>query len=223
MTHRVRHTFRIVAVFVATSVAASMGLASTARAQSFDGVITFRLSAATPQGVRTEEAEYLTRDGSVRVNVGGARGMAVLTVPTERKVYVLMPSQRRYAELPSSVSALLDPAATPPSDVTVTRTGKSETIAGLTCQHVLVSRGTSSTDVCLTRDLGRYVNPLDAMSDGNLPAWQKALAAEGFPLKVTAADGSIPFEVIRAERRVVAKDHFAVPLDYTRTEMPRRR
>jgi len=221
LTHYARHTIR--AVRLAVGAVVVWFAAAPAYAQSFDGAITFRLSAVTPQGVRTEMAEYLTRDGSVRVNLGGARGMSVLTVPAERKLYLLMPSQRRYAELPASASALLDPAAAPPSDVTVTRTGKSETIAGLTCQHVLVARGASSTDVCLTRELGRYVNPLDAMSEGNLPAWQKALAAEGFPLKVTAADGSVPFEVIKVERRSVAKDHFVVPLDYSRTELPRRR
>lgn len=213
-----------------TTLTATSGLAlaaTVAQAQSstpsFDGVITFRLSASTPQGVRTEQAEYFTRDGQVRVNIGGARGMSVLAVPSEKKAYVLIPSQRRYAELPASATALLDPATAPPADVTVTRTGKSETIAGLTCQHVLVARGASSTDVCLTRDLGRYVNPLDAMSNGSVPAWQKALAAEGFPLKVIAADGSVSFEVTKVERRVVAKDQFSVPLDYTRTELPGRR
>jgi len=193
------------------------------QAQSFNGVLTVRLSTTTPDGIRSENAEFLSRDGQVRVNIGGSKGMSVLTMPADRKVFLLMPSQRRFAEVPSSAVALLDPPSTPPTDVTVTRTGMTETIAGMLCHHVIVTRGPSSTDVCLARDLGRYVNPLDVLSDGQLPAWQAALAAEGFPLKVTAADGTVRFEVLKVERRVVPRNQFTVPLNYSRTELPRQR
>lgn len=216
----------VVPMLLATSIGmpASSAMAQGAPvAQAFEGAITIRLSAQTPQGVRTEQAEYLVRDGSVRVNVGGARGMAVLAAAGEQKLHLLMPAQRSYAELPMTASALLEAAGAPPADAQITRTGRTETVAGLSCEHVMVSRGTSSTDVCLTRELGRYVNPLDAMSGGNLPVWQQALAAEGFPLKVTMSDGGVPFQVLTVERRVLPRDLFAVPLDYTRTQPPRRR
>lgn len=216
-------------------------------AKPFEGVITIRLSARTPQGVRSAQAEYLTRAGSVRVNVGGRRGMAVLAAAGETRLHVLLPSQRQYAELPMTTAGLLEAVGAPPVDAQVMRTGRTDSVAGVSCELVTVSRigssGSSSSngssnipssqsgkasgsrpiELCLTRELGRYLNPLDALSAGTLPTWQKILGTGEFPLRVTATDGIVAFQVLNVERRVLPATLFAIPLDYKRTEYPRRR
>lgn len=198
-------------------------VAASGQAQSFEGAVIVRLSADTPKGRKTEQVEFLMRDGNIRANMGGVRGMAVLAGAKEQKLYLLVPSQRSYAELPLTAADLAAVADTSLPDMTMKRTGAMETVAGLACEHVLVSGPGGVTDVCLTRELGQYINPLDAMSGGDIPVWQQAVAREGFPLRVKIADGSVPFEVVRVDRRKVARYLFIVPLDYVRTEPPRRR
>lgn len=200
-------------------------LATTAAgAQSFEGSITIRMSAPGPQGARAQEMEYLMRGGKLRVNVAGpAGGMAMIAVPQDKKLYMLVAAQNSYMEM-----ALPDPAReaasanVPQDEVRVTRTGRMETVAGLSCEHVQLAAKTGATDVCLTKALGRFVNPLNGLRQGGAPRWEQQIADE-FPLKVTLPDGSVPLEVTRVERRRLANELFSVPSSYTKMAMPSRR
>jgi hypothetical protein len=189
----------------------------------FEGSVRLRLTARTPQGVATQLVEYLVRAGKVRVNVPGPMGgLAMLAVPREQKLYVLMAAQNAYSEIPIATAAGTADAEAAP-DVRIVRTGRSETIAGYACEHVQITAAAQTTDVCLSKDLGRYVNPLDAMRGSASPAWQRAVGADGFPLKVTLPDGTVALEVTKVEPKRLANDLFSVPLSYTRMELPRRR
>lgn len=203
-------------------------LASTASAQQdFEGSVSMRLSAKTPQGVTTQAVEYLVRGGKVRVNIAGPMsGMAVLAVPQEQKLYVLMAAQSAYSEV--SLAAAAGAAAnatagTTSADVRVVRTGRTETIAGHVCEHVQVTAEAQTVGVCLAKDLGRYVNPMEAMRGGASPAWQRAVSNDGFPLKVTLPDGTVALEVTKVEQKRLANDLFSVPLSYTKMTLPQRR
>ena len=110
-----------------------------------------------------------------------------------------------------------------PTDVKLTRTGKKETIAGYECEHVTVTSARETADICLAKGLGSYVNPMSAVRSGNEPAWQKQLADEGFPLKVTDATGKVAMEVTRIEKKRLDNTLFSVPEHYTRMQMPQRR
>jgi hypothetical protein len=193
-------------------------------AQPFEGAVTMRLSAKGPNGPQLQDVEYLVRNGKVRVSMGGpAGGMALLSVPQEQKVYVLIAAQRAYMEMPLA-DAVSTVAANTPTDAKITRTGRLETVAGFSCEHVTVASGAQTVDVCLAKGLGGYVNPLSAMQRGSEPAWQRLLAADGgFPLKVTMPDGSVPLQVVKIEKKRLANDLFSVPLNYTKMQMPSRR
>jgi hypothetical protein len=203
--------------------AALLGAAAVAGAQPspFEGVISMRLSQRTPQGTMGQPAEYLVRGGKVRMNMGtGMGGMALIADPQERKLFVLTEARASYMEMPL---ASTDAATTLPADVKVTRTGKRETVAGLSCEQVSVESGGERTDICLTKELGPYVNPLASLGRQGGGDWQSALAAEGFPLRVTLPDGSVALEVTRVERRRLANSLFSVPESYTKMAMPTRR
>ncbi len=190
-------------------------------AQVFEGSITMRMGARGPQGAMSQVVEYLVRGGKMRVTIGGA---AMIVSPTERKLYMLLAAQNSYMEmsLPDSAAERARTAAAGADSVTVTRTGRREQVAGLTCEHVLVSSRGAATDLCLTRELGRFVNPMASLQGGALAPWQRQLGAE-FPLKVTMADGSVPLEVTKVERKRLSNDLFAVPTSYTKVTMPPRR
>jgi hypothetical protein len=194
-------------------------VAAEAGAQQFEGVVSMRLTA--PGGPRAQTVEYLVRNGKVRMNFGaGLGGSAMIVAPAEKKVFMLMPAQNAYTEVamnPENASVPVDTA-----DVKMTRTGKTEVVAGLTCEHVTITQKTQSMDVCLTKALGRYVSPADVMSPASVPAWQRVLAQE-FPLKVAGSDGVVVLEVTAVERKRLANDLFTVPSSYTKMQMPARR
>ncbi len=193
-------------------------------AQPFEGAVTMRMSAKGANGPQLQDIEYLVRNGKVRVSMGGPAGaMALLSVPQEQKVYMLMAAQNAYMEMPIAQAAS-SVAAKTPTEAKITRTGRVETVAGYSCEHVTVSSAAQTVDLCMAKGLGGYVNPLASMQRGGEPAWQTMLAADGgFPLKVTMPDGSVALEVIKIEKKKLANDLFSVPLNYTKMEMPRRR
>jgi hypothetical protein len=212
------------AVAAATVSMWAVVVPSELSAQPFEGAVTMRLSGKGANGPQVQEVEYLVRGGRARVSMGGPAGaMALLSVPQEQKVYVLLAAQNAYMEMPIS-DASSSVAAKTPTDAKITRTGRMDTVAGYACEHVTVASTAQTVDICLAKGLGGYVNPLAAMQRSSEPAWQRSLTADGgFPLKVTMPDGSIPLEVVKIEKKRLANDLFSVPLAYTKMAMPPRR
>ena len=192
----------------------------------FEGAVTIRMSQKTPQGVMSQQVEYFMRAGKVRVNMAAPAGMPVagpslILSPVEKKMYMLMPAQSAYTELPMSDSLLTAAAQRAPGvadDAKIVRTGKRETVAGVSCEHVQVIAKAGTADMCVSRELGRFVNPTDVMRQSG-GSWQRELGNE-FPLKVTMSDGSVPLEVVKVERKRLSNDLFTVPGTYNKMIMP---
>jgi len=199
-------------------------------ASAFEGVITMRLANRGGNVTTMQEMEYMARGGKVRMSIAGPMGsMAIIGVPAEQKMYVLIDQQSAYMEMrmdAEGARAVGAVAAMP--EPKMTRTGRKETIAGYECEHVLVESSQQTYDVCMARGLGPFVNAMSSINrmgrgGASLPAWQRSLGAEGaFPLKVTGPDGAVQLEVTRIERKKLAEAQFAVPLNYTKMDMPRR-
>jgi hypothetical protein len=215
-------------VTVAVLLAGALMITGTAlRAQApFEGAVSIRMAQKTPQGVMSQQVEYLMRAGKVRVNMAPPPGMPVagvsmILVPAEKKTYMLMPAQSAYMEVNmfdslAAAAARRAPGAT--GDVKVTRTGKTETVAGVSCEHVQVSSQAGTVDMCVSRELGRFVNPTDAIRQSG-GAWQRELGND-FPLKVIMPDGSVPLEVVKVERKRLSNELFTVPGTYNKMAMP---
>ncbi len=204
-------------------------------AQTFEGTITMRLVAPGREGPRTQEVQYQARGGKVRLTVASPMGeMAMIASPAEQKAYLLLDAQRMYLELPlpSPKSAATEP---PPAAGRGRPGGAIDTVAGYPCTHRRLTLpdgrgGSQRLDACMSTALGPYLNPLTAMRGamggmmgGRSAGWQEALAAEeGFPLKVTLADGTVAMEVTAVEKRRVSAALFAVPADYVLQPLPKR-
>ena len=197
-------------------------------AQSFEGTITMHVTIGGGRGgaAAPQELEFLSRGGNVRVNIMSPMGaVAILGLATESKNYVVIEKQKTYMELaPTEIAAVTETVST----AKLTRTGKKETVAGTECEHVVVEStdgngATQRTDMCLTRALGKYLNPLAAMGGNRMPAWQQKLASDGgFPLKVTLADGTVAMEVTKIERHRVSDTLFRIPADFNKMDVPKR-
>jgi len=216
-------------VGVAEALSAQAPHAQATRSRPFEGSVSMRATLPSPNGAQTQVMEYLVRDGKARVNVAGG-AMSLLVLPSESRAYLLMAAQSSYREMPltSPPAAGMSGSTPRPSApvVTTTRLGRSETIAGLRCDAmrmvIRVAERADSLELCVSTELGEYVNPLTLMRGGSDPV-QDALPPGGFPLRVARGDGTVMLEVTKVERRRLDPALFSVPLDYTRVEPPRRR
>ena len=195
--------------------------------QSFEGAITIRITVGGRGGApATEEVEYVSRGGNMRVNVMSPVGaVAILGLAAEGKTYIVIESQRAYMEVRAddAASATASNAGAP----TITRSGRKDTVAGFECEHVIVetsgANGPQKTDMCLTRSLGPYVNPMAGFGGGRATSWQRQLALEGgFPLKVSLPDGTVALEVTKIVRRRVSDALFRIPPEFSKVDMPKR-
>jgi hypothetical protein len=131
---------------------------------------------------------------------------------------MMMASQKMYMEMaippgvgqPSSAAGKAD----------VTRTGKTETIAGHKCEHVIVKEEAQTYDVCVAQDLGNFINPAFAnpMGRGSASDWS-AKIGDGFPLRVAKGDRTI-MEVTKVEPGTLDAALFAPPTDWQKMQMP---
>lgn len=236
MSSALRTTALLVAGLLGGHLMVSPTLAAqTPRSRAFEGSVSMRATLPSPNGPQTQVMEYLVRDGKARVNVAGG-AVSLLVLPAESRAYLLMTAQASYREMPLPAAAT--PGATlgttspgsgargPTPVVTSARLGRTETIAGLRCDAMRlvmrVAERADSLELCVTTELGEYVNPLTMMRGGSDPV-QEALPPGGFPLRVARSDGTVMLEVTKVERRRLDPALFSVPLDYTRVEAPRRR
>jgi hypothetical protein len=118
----------------------------------------------------------------------------------------------------------------------VTSTGKTETIAGFTCEHWLIG---DKTDVCMAKGLGYFGGggsggildklknlalreKIKAQLDTN-PEFAKFVEGGAFPLKMAQIENGQSktiMEVTSIERKSLDDSLFSVPADYKKTEIP---
>ena len=209
---------------VATSVCSIALPPTVAYAQGFEGTVTMRIAMGGGRGAQTtQDVTYQSRGGNVRLDLNSPMGaITMIGLASEHKTFVVIESQKSYMEMPSSAAAQVAGTGT------VTRTGKMETIAGNSCEHVMVDAAgangaTQRVDVCLSKALGSYVNPLSAMPGGRTPAWQQLMSDAGeFPLKATLADGTVALEVLTIEKHRVSETLFRIPPTYNRLDALKR-
>lgn len=206
--------------FLSQCIAVSMPLllgAGAASAQTFEGKITMR---TTSDDGRTQDMQFLTKGGKIRIEMAGRGGPGVMVMDqANRKMLMMMPSQKMYMEMaiPAGVG---QPPAGAASKADVTRTGKTETIAGHKCEHVLVKESAQTFDVCVAQDLGNFINPslANPMGRGSSNDWS-AKIGNGFPMRVSKGD-KVMMEVTKVEPGTLDASLFTPPSDWQKMEMP---
>jgi len=120
----------------------------------------------------------------------------------------------------------------------VTSTGKTETIAGITCQHWLIG-DKQDTDVCMAKGMGYFGGggsggildklknlamreKIKAQLEAN-PEFAKFVEGGAFPLKMAQIENGQSktiMEVTGVERKSLDDSLFTVPADYKKMEIP---
>ena len=197
--------------------------ASAARTQRpFEGVLTIRM--ASPAGA--QDATYSLKGDRMRMDMSlpDGMGMSMLIDRSARKAYVLLPQQRMYMEQDFEEPAL--PQGGDKGRSSFTWTGKTETVAGLRCEHGIAKDDDGSQyDVCVARGTGFFGGqsggPMSGHGTGPSGGWQRYVA-DGFPLKVQkVGDPTTVFEVTRVERKSLSNELFTPPAGWQKMQMPR--
>lgn len=192
-----------------------------AQSAPFEGVVSMNLG----DGQNTASMQYQIRNGKVRMEPTGTgtgaagMGFAMIFDPAAQKMLVLMPMQHMYMErdLSATIAAAQKESGKDPK---ITRTGKTEVVAGYTCEHVTVTlEDGNSIDSCVTADLGPYISmPAGGMARRG-SAWERGLDNKTFPLKVQQ-NGKTIMEVTKVEKKSLDPSLFTPPQGFQKIDMP---
>jgi hypothetical protein len=194
-----------------------------AQASPFEGVVHMTM---TGQGQQSVPVAYYIKGNAARMEVQ-AQGMqmAMIMDMGAKKMYMVLPSQQMYME--TSLEDMQNRAEAMEGNVgepKVTKTGRTETVAGHQCEHWIISSSvdSASADVCMAKGIGTFMQGSSPMSRGRPePTWQREAREQGmFPLKVTSSDGSVALEVTSIERKPLDASLFQPPSDYQKMPMP---
>lgn len=185
---------------------------------SFEGAIAMSLTA---DGGKSTDVNYLVKGTKIRMEMPGSRGetMVMIFDMAEKKMLILMSAQKMYMEQELRVNVA--DTAGKLNDAKIKHTGKTETIAGYKCEHVLVAADDgSSNDVCVAKGLGAFRMPSGGGRGGppKDPDWQSGLGDGGFPLKVQKGD-KVTMEVKSVDKKKLDAALFAPPSDYSKMDM----
>jgi hypothetical protein len=203
-------------------------------------------------GANPLEIKYAIKGARTRVETqlsqGGTQTGVVLMDLSSGTQTMLMPQTKTYMTMDWNKDgkfkemvekAAKEAGANGPNDFKATSTGKTETIAGHTCQHWMVG-GKQDTDVCLARGLGYFGgggqsggifdqlknlgvgDKAKAVLDAN-PEFAKFVEGGAFPLKISQVNNGQSktiMEVTGVEQRPLDDSLFAVPPDYKKMEIP---
>jgi len=197
---------------VATTLGANALIAQTA----FEGVLTMKLSGVGSSAPQT--IKYYVRNGVLRMEMEGKEGGKGYTITDPRKqvTYMVVPDQRMYMEMP------VDPKAAErirKSEPIITRTGRTETIAGHKCEHWIIKAEAEESDVCVAKGLGKFFG----MGGGRQwePAWISKLGPDFFPLRYAKVGQSqATLEVTRIDKRSLDASLFQPPAGFRKMAIP---
>jgi hypothetical protein len=190
----------------------------------FEGVLTMQASRMHgPQQTIT----FQVKPGKIRIDppIQGAQQMHVIFDAASKKMDAVMDTQKMVMEMDMSSLPASANAAAKADPMTVTKTGKHETIAGYDCEHWDAKAASGKhTDVCVAQGI-RFID-FAAMSPGGsgLGSWTADLeAANSFPLSVVEYDAKnaeiARMTVTNVEKKALADALFTIPSDYKKMDM----
>jgi hypothetical protein len=210
----------------------------------FEGTVTARMTA----GAQPAEIRYAIKGSRARfemmVSKDGSKTAVMLMDMSSGTQTTLIPQTKMYmtlnwGEMAEEITknAGKDSSGNFPK---VTPTGKTETVAGLSCEHWLLG-DKQDTDMCLAKGMGYF--GFGGQSDGILgklknlamrekfkaqldanPEFAKFVEGGAFPLKmdhVENGQSKTIMEVTAIERKSLDDSLFTVPADYKKMELPK--
>jgi len=190
--------------------------------QSFEGVMTFRAT-----GRSVQEFTYSAKGDKVRMDLEPSPGvqMAMLIDTRSNSVTIVRDDAKMFFEM--DMDQLKPPASESKAKISVTKTGKKETILGYECEQMLIEQEERRAELWVTKGLGRFVqvNLNPRAQSPLLKKLEEELIDQGyFPLRLATKNPTgneeTRMEVLKIEKKSLSDRLFAVPAGYQKTQMP---
>lgn len=200
---------------------ASTTLASPLAAQSFEGAVSMTVTG--DDGKSTPINYLISKDGKLRYDMSSPRGdqVAMIIDPAAQKMLMVMTAMKMYMERDMAGGMAPMQGRGGGRGGSVTRTGRTEMIAGYKCEHITVTEENGSTDdICVTSELGafRMMSGGSPMAPPSQPGWAGGLDKDIFPLKVQKGD-KVMLEVTKVEKKSLDAALFAPPAGFQKMDM----
>jgi hypothetical protein len=227
-----RHVWRLAFVIV-LGVSAAGAARAGAQGTGFEGTLTFQMQGekgSTMTMVSTTKGNKLRMEVSDPANPTHA-GEVVMDGDAHTEM-MIMPQQKQYMVIPQSMMDAMKDRADSGVKFTFNKTGRTETVAGVSCQVVHVS-GTKNGkpqegDMCVAKGVGFDPAAWSSMggrsgAGGEMAQVRAAVGpGNGIMKIVTTSEGQPLFsmEVTKVDRSRVSADAFTPPAGYTQMQMP---
>jgi hypothetical protein len=177
---------------------------------------------------------YFITDGRVRMEMkSGDRAnetFASIVDFEKKEMIILMPSEKMYMSMAVDVAEIVDEIMEKDSSPDFEKTGATEVIAGHECEQYIHRERRETTELWVTKGLGRYFGAATGggMRPGQrrqLSAWEREVMEQGlFPLRMITRD-SRGNEKSRMEATEVSREKldaalFRPPADFKKFELP---
>lgn len=201
-----------------------------ATAVSFEGEIEMSMSAGpTVPGLAMTTVMTIKGD-KIRTEMKGMMSYVSITDMGAKKSWVLETTGHTYSEIDLSKTTT-PPSTTPKPAAKVVKTGRTDKIAGYSCDVYAIDDPATSMhlEACSASGINLIAfgmsNPFGmlAKGGGNEDVLTQ-LVSHGFPLRIAYLDASgapmMKMEATRVEKKSVPDSEFTVPTGYTKTASP---
>jgi hypothetical protein len=203
-------------------IGAVFGITHDAGAQAFEGIISYDATS----NETTSSFDYYVKGTRMRLEVEGpgAQGAAIIIDSESNLATMLVPGSKMYMEFDLSKDLPGRPKTTPES-VVLTRTGRTEEIAGQECEEFIASSQSMKAEVWATAGFGNFMQfnpaPKSASPSASL---ERKLAQQGlFPLRMIVRDLSgveqSRIEATKIRRQTLENSLFSVPSGWMRMDL----
>lgn len=192
--------------------------------QSFEGTVSFKVSGMSRAGTM----KYYVKGDNIRMEVEQASGMEMTTIMNtkNRKATVLM-ANKTFMEM--DFDEMTPPEVVMNKDIDIQKTGKTEPVAGYSCDQFVLKQEGKEFEFWATKGLGKFMQmQMNARQQSPaLKKLEKELTEKGyFPLKMVQRDASgkeeMLMQAVSVEKKSLSSELFVIPEGYQKTEMPNR-
>ncbi len=216
----------------------TFAFASPALGQGFEGVQEFRITSEGKSATitQTQKGSKVKLDMSGMAALSGgksppqAQGSYALVDWKTREMFMVMPSQKMY--MAGNIDSMMarGQAMQPkidPSKSRVSKTGKTETVAGLKCEvwhsESVVNDKPQQADFCITRGAGLMAPPGGLGRQGTMSPEVVKMLKQGYGVvkmdRIVDGKPQPVIELVKSDRKTIAASDVEVPAGLTRMDM----
>jgi hypothetical protein len=192
---------------------------------AFEGQIDMSMTMAMSPKASTMMTTFEMKGTKMRTESKGIATYVNITDTDAKKSWVIDNAAHTYMEI--DLAKITSPSPSVPKSTAVAKNlGKSDKVAGYSCELWEVVDRTSRMELCIASGLSMMAlglsGPFSLFAKGD-DAWSQVLS-RGFPLRIVMSDPSgapmMTMQATRIEKKSVPDSEFAIPAGYTKTPSP---